>query len=66
MSERLKVVANKDLTLDASLWEETDGARTHQISHPARLTGTVIGLGLADANDRGPIIEGETTLLAFP
>jgi hypothetical protein len=66
MGERLRVMANRDLMLDADLWEETDGARRHQISHPATLTGTVIGLGTADANDRGPIIEGEATSLAFP
>jgi hypothetical protein len=66
MSERLKVVANRDLPLDAGLWEETDGARRHQIFHPATLTGTVIGLRTAGANDRGPIIEGEAKSLAFP
>jgi hypothetical protein len=26
MGERMKVVASEDLTLDAGLWEETDGA----------------------------------------
>lgn len=34
MGERLKVVANEDLTLDAGLWEEANSANRHRIVHP--------------------------------
>ena len=66
MGERLKVVANEDLTLDAGLWEETDGAPRQRIFHPPTPTMRVVGPGTVDANDRGPIIEGEARSLAFP
>lgn len=34
MGGQLRVVANEDLTLDAGLWEETDGATRQRIVHP--------------------------------
>jgi hypothetical protein len=61
----LKVVTNKDLTIDACLWEETDGARMYQSSHPPAPTMTVVEWGTAGASDPCPIIEGETTSSAF-
>jgi len=66
MGERLKDVANEDLTLAAGLWEETDGAPRHRIFHPPAPTMTVVGSGTVDAIDPSPIIEGEATSLAFP